>query len=163
MPQKYLIKEFEDFARSGPSVERMMQHVADRIHMHIPRYNWIGFYLVDKDNPSMLVLGPHTGSFTPNERISFNQGLCGLAASSMCVVAADNVAEEPRYLQACNMVKSQISAPIVIHGKTACVLHVESYFLDTFKPASEREFVENCVQIVGDCLQRSMTAELANA
>jgi L-methionine (R)-S-oxide reductase len=163
VPQKYLIKEFDDFARSARTAQHLMQHVADRIHMHIPRYNWAGFYLVEKNNPGMLVLGPHTGSFTPNERISIDQGLCGMAASSGRIVVADNVAEEPRYLQACDMVKSQISAPIAISGKVLSVFHLESYFLATFKPAIERQFVENCVQIVARCMERTMAPELVNA
>lgn len=163
MPHKYLIQEFEDFARSAPAPESMMQRVADRIHRHIPRYNWVGFYLVDKKDPGVLVLGPHTGSFTPNSKISIDQGLCGLAAASGRVVAADNVAENPQCIQSCDLVKSQISVPITITGKTVTVFHLESYFMATFKPAVEREFIENCAKIVGSCVQRSMAMELTHA
>jgi len=141
----------------------MMQRVADRIHAHIPRYNWVGFYMVDKKDPGTLLLGPHTGSFTPDSRISFDEGLCGLAAASGRVVIADNVAENPRCIRSYDLVKSQISAPITIGGKTVTVFHLESYFMATFKPAAEREFIENCAKIVGSCVQRSMTAELAHA
>lgn len=163
MPHKYLIQEFEDFARSAPAPESMMQRVADRIHRHIPRYNWVGFYLVDKKDPGVLVLGPHTGSFTPNSKISIDQGLCGLAAASGRVVAEDNVAENPRCIQSYDLVKSQISVPILITGKTVTVFHLESYFMATFKPAVEREFIENCAKIVGSCVQRSMAMEFAHA
>src|SRR4051812_44818725 len=34
MPHKYLLKEFEEFARSAPNAEALMQHVSQRIHVH---------------------------------------------------------------------------------------------------------------------------------
>lgn len=163
MPHKYLIKEFEDFSRSARTVEPLMQRVSDRIHAHIPRYNWVGFYVVDKKDPGTLLLGPHTGSFTPNARLSFAQGLCGLAASSGRVAVADNVAEEPRCLITYDLVKSQISLPIAIARRTVIVFHLESYFMATFKPAVEREFVEKCASIVGGCLEKTVAADLVNA
>ena len=163
MPHKYLIKEFEDFARSARTVEALMQYVSERIHKHIPRYNWVGFYAVDKKDAGMLVLGPHTGSFTPQSRISLDRGLCGAAALSGRVVIADNVAEEPRCLVTYDLVKSQIAVPIMVAGKAVMILHIESYFMATFKPDVEREFVDRCARIVGSCLERTMAGELVNA
>ena len=51
MPHKYLLKEFEDSARSAAKAETLMQHISQRIHMHIPRYNWVGFYVLDPTDP----------------------------------------------------------------------------------------------------------------
>jgi len=92
MPHKYLLKEFEEFARSAAEPSAMMLRVSQRIHTHIPRYNWVGFYLVDPKDPSMLVLGPHAGSFTPKATISWSEGLCGSAAAGRRIVVSDNVA-----------------------------------------------------------------------
>jgi L-methionine (R)-S-oxide reductase len=77
MPHKYLLKEFEEFARSAAEPEAMMQRISQRVHLHIPRYNWVGFYLIDKNDSSALVLGPQTGSFTPRQRFP---GMKGYAA-----------------------------------------------------------------------------------
>jgi GAF domain-containing protein len=151
MPHKYLLKEFEDLARSAADPDTMMQRVSQRIHLHIPRYNWVGFYLVDKNDSSTLVLGPHTGSFTPKTKILWNEGLCGSAASMRRAVVADNVAQDPRYIQASDLVKAQISVPIMAGNKLVAVFNVESYFLAAFKPAQEREFVEACAKIVSKC------------
>ena len=163
MPHKYLLKEFEEFARSAAEPSTMMQRVSQRIHVHIPRYNWVGFYLVDQKDPSRLVLGPHTGSFTPNPTISLSEGLCGAAASSRRVVVSDNVADDPRYIQASDLVKSQISAPLLMGAKVLGVFNVESYFMSTFKPAVERDFVENCTRIVARCFARTLSPDLINA
>ena len=163
MPHKYLVKEFEDFAVSAASAESLMQYVSERIHLHVPRYNWVGFYLLDKNDSSSLVLGPHTGSFTPKAKISFDEGLCGLAASMGRVMVADNVAEDPRYLEACDLVRSQISVPMMVRGRVRGVFHVESYFMASFKLDREREFVEKCADIVAKCLQGTATLDFVNA
>jgi GAF domain-containing protein len=162
MPHKYLLKEFEEFARSAAEPSAMMQRVSQRIHIHIPRYNWVGFYLVDPKDPSMLVLGPHAGSFTPKPKISWSDGLCGSAAASRRIVVADNVAEDPRYIQASDLVKSQISAPLLVGAKVLGVFNVESYFMATFKPVIEREFVESCTRIVARIFARSMAPDFVN-
>ncbi len=163
MPHKYLMNEFEDFARSTANVEALMGHVSRRIHQHIPRYNWVGFYLVDPKDSSALILGPYTGSFVPNQRILLSQGLCGSAATTGRVTVADNVAEDPRYIQVSDLVKSQISAPVIARGKTVAVFNVESYFMATFKPAQERQFVENCARLVGKCFERVALRDLVTA
>lgn len=162
MPHKYLLKEFEEFAGSATKPEPLMEYVSRRIHLHIPRYNWVGFYLSNKADSGTLVLGPHSGSFTPNPKISFDQGLCGSAASSHCVVVADNVAEDPRYLQASDLVKSQISVPIVVGGMAVAVFNVESYFLATFKRQEERAFVEACAKIIAKCFEKTVSSDLVH-
>jgi GAF domain-containing protein len=163
MPHKYLLKEFEDLARSAPKAESLMQHISQRIHMHIPRYNWVGFYLFAEKDLSTLVLGPHAGSFTPNPKIALNQGLCGSAASTGRVVVADDVSKDPRYLQASDLVKSQISVPVAVGGRTHAVLNVESYFLSSFKAPEERNFVESCAKIVGKCFEHKVLHDLVHA
>ncbi len=160
MPHKYLLKEFEDFARSAENAESLMQHVSKRIHIHIPRYNWIGFYLVSKKDPGTLVLGPHAGSFTPTPKISWGQGLCGAAASTGSTVVSDNVAQDPRYIQASDLVRSQISVPVLTVGKIVGAFNVESYFLAAFQKQVERDFVEGCAKIVGRCLEKTAIPDL---
>jgi L-methionine (R)-S-oxide reductase len=163
MPHKYLLKEFEELAGSAAAPDVMMQRVSERVHLHIPRYNWVGFYLVDKKDPSVMVLGPHTGSFTPKAKISWNEGLCGSAAATRRAIVADNVANDARYIQASDLVKSQISVPIVAGNKVAAIFNVESYFLSAFKPAQEREFVEACARVVSKCFARTTAADLVHA
>jgi L-methionine (R)-S-oxide reductase len=162
MPHRYLMKEFEEFTRTSPTVDTLMQHIAQRIHLHIPRYNWAGFYLVSKEDSSTLVLGPYAGSFTPTPKITLGQGLCGAAASAGRLIVADNVSEDPRYLQASDLVKSQISAPVNIGRHTIAIFNVESYFMAAFKAPQEREFVENCAKLVAKCFEKSAMRDLAH-
>jgi L-methionine (R)-S-oxide reductase len=161
MPHKYLLKEFEEFARTTSKAETLMQQVSQRIHMHIPRYNWVGFYLIDKNDPYSLSLGPHTGSFTPNPKISLDQGISGSAVSTRRVMVVDDVAESPDYIKISDLVKSQISVPVIAGSKVMGVFNIESYFRATFKPDVERNFAEACAKIVGKALEKSLPAEPA--
>jgi GAF domain-containing protein len=144
---KELLQEFEGLILSAASPESLMQRMTDRLHEAVSRYNWVGFYLIAKDDPGILVVGPHTGSFTPNVRIPLDRGLCGAAASSGKTIVVNDVSKDPRYLQGSDLVKSEIVVPIFAGKKLIGELDVESYFVGTFN-AEEQGFVEACGALV---------------
>jgi L-methionine (R)-S-oxide reductase len=147
--QRELLKEFQDFARSAPTVNALMERMAQRLHEKMTRYNWAGFYLVDPADSGYLIVGPFAGSFTPNARIPLNTGLCGAAATSGKVVIVHDVSTDPRYLAGSSLVKSEIVVPIYVNKKLAAELDIESYFVNTFTNM-EQEFVEACASVTGD-------------
>jgi L-methionine (R)-S-oxide reductase len=148
-----LLREFQDFARSAPRAELVMERIAERLHEKKTRYNWVGFYLVDPADEGVLLVGPFAGSFTPNARIPLGTGLCGAAARSGQTVVVDDVSKDPRYLAGSSMVKSEIVVPIFVTRKLAAELDIESYFAGVFtKP--EQDFVEACAAIVASCLAK---------
>ena len=146
-----LLREFQDFAQTAPAAKSLMERIAQRLHEKMTRYNWVGFYLVDPADPSILVVGPFVGSFTPNARIPLNTGLCGAAATSGQVVVVQDVSKDSRYLSGSWMVKCEIVVPIFVRKKLAAELDVESYFANTFTK-SEQDFVEACAAVVGKYL-----------
>jgi GAF domain-containing protein len=148
-----LLQEFQSFARTAPTATSVMEHIAQRLHEKMTRYNWVGFYLVDPVDSGVLLVGPFVGSFTPNARIPLNTGLCGAAASSGQTVVVHDVSKDPRYLVGSPMVKCEIVVPIFVKSKLAAELDVESYFGSTFTP-SEQEFVEACAAIAGKHLAK---------
>jgi len=149
-----LLRELQDYARTAPTAESVMERISRRLHEKMARYNWVGFYLVDPADPGVLVIGPFVGSFTPNVRIPFDTGLCGAAASSGRILVVDDVAKDSRYLAGSTMVNSEIVVPIFVKGKLAAELDVESYFAGTFSK-SDQEFVAACAAIAGDYLGKS--------
>jgi len=143
-----LLHEFHDFAKSAPTAKSVMESIAQRLHESLPRYNWVGFYLVDPADSGILLVGPFVGSFTPNARIPLSTGLCGAAASSGQTVVVDDVSKDPRYLSGSALVKSEIVVPIFVKHVLAAELDIESYFAGTFaKP--DQDFVEACAAVVG--------------
>jgi GAF domain-containing protein len=120
-----------------------MQSISDLLHGEIARFNWVGFYLLSKTDPDV----PFTGSFTPVDRIPLHQGLCGTAASTGKSVVVNDVSSDPRYLSASALVKSEMVAPVMVRGKVAAEIDVNSYFSATFGP-DEQELVHACVAAV---------------
>jgi L-methionine (R)-S-oxide reductase len=152
--QEELLGEFQDFARTAPAAKAVMEHISQRLHEQMARYNWVGFYLVDPQDPGILRVGPFVGSFTPNARIPLDTGLCGAAATSRQTVVVQDVSSDPRYLPGSTMVNSEIVVPILVKNHLAAELDVESYFAGTFDKA-EQDFVEACAAVVGKYLAKS--------
>jgi L-methionine (R)-S-oxide reductase len=149
-----LLNELQEFARTAPSSQALMERITKHLHEKQARYNWVGFYLVDPADPGYLIVGPYAGSFTPNARIPLGTGLCGAAASSGQVVIVADVTKDPRYLAGSNLVKSEIVVPIYVNKKLAGELDVESYFTDTFN-RSEQEFIEAAAGVFATYLVKS--------
>jgi L-methionine (R)-S-oxide reductase len=151
---KELLQEFQDFAKTAPTANSLMEQMAKRLHQKMTRYNWTGFYLVDPSDPGYLIVGPYAGSFTPNARIPLDIGLCGAAATTGKVIVVQDVSADPRYLAGSSLVKSEIVVPIFVNKKLTAELDVESYFADTFAPL-EQQFVESCAAVLATYLSNA--------
>jgi L-methionine (R)-S-oxide reductase len=149
-----LLREFQDFARKAPTAKSLMEHISQGLHEKMARYNWVGFYLVDPADPTVLVVGPFVGSFTPNARIPLDTGLCGAAATTGQTVVVDDVSKDPRYLSGSSMVNSEIVVPILVKHKLEAELDIESYFAGTFTK-QEQDFVEACAALLGNYLAKA--------
>jgi len=145
------LAEFEALAGSGATATSLMQRISNRLHEELVRYNWVGFYLIDKGDPSVLVLGPYAGTDTPHKRIPLNQGLCGAAASLKKTMIVNDVANDPRYLMGSEHTKSEIIVPVIVGNRVRGEMDINSYFKDTWD-AKEQQFVERCAALVGKSL-----------
>ena len=148
-----LLRQVQDLADKASKTKVLMQSIADYLHSVMPRYNSISFRLIDEANPEMLILGPYTGSITPQLQVAIGQGLCGTAAAMGQTVIVNNVARDSRYLQASSMVKSEIVVPIFVRGKFAAEIDVQSYFIDAFQDPNDRTFLESCAGVVGKFME----------
>lgn len=151
-----LLREFEGYTRKTSDAKQLMQHMSQRLHEAMARYNWVGFYLMEAPSFDVLVLGPYVGSFQPTLRIPLEQGLCGAAARSGKTVVVNHVEADPRYLGSDN-IKSNIVVPIVVNRRVMAELDVESYFADAF-PAAEQKFIESCAAVVERFLRKESLA-----
>jgi GAF domain-containing protein len=146
-----LLKEFGYAAQSARTVDALMETMVQRLHDTMTRYNWVGFYLLDKDRPTTLTLGPHAGSFEPHESISLDKGLCGAAATTRQTVLVNDVAKDPRYLRGSELVKSEMVVPVFTRAALFGEIDINSYFANTFTP-EEQQFVEACAGLVAGYL-----------
>jgi|SRR6478736_7776156 len=148
-----LLEGFRQFVASAPNTAALMTRIAQQLHEQMARYNWVGFYLVDPTDPGMLIVGPYVGSFSPNERIPINKGLCGAAATTRQTIVVNDVAADPRYLSGSELVKANMVVPIFARNQLAAELDIESYFTNTFSKA-EQTFAEAIAQIAGKFMEK---------
>ena len=148
----------ERLAASTKTSSEFMSAIVKLLHEQMLKYNWVGFYMIEKSlaaaQPPMLVLGAFEGAMTPHTRIPLNQGICGAAASGGETVVVDDVNSDSRYLACSIETKSEIVVPIYVHGKVAGELDIDSHFPAAFG-LEDRELVEYCAALVGKHLESS--------
>ena len=149
-----LIPQLDALVISASSADSLMKSVVALLHEKLTRYNWVGFYMLEKEGDhDILLLGPFKGTMTPHTRIPLNQGICGAAASSGKTIVVDDVSSDSRYLACSLETKSEIVVPIFAHGKVAGELDIDSHFHAAFGP-DDRKLCEHAAALVGKFLEQ---------
>jgi len=148
-------QEVVQSAQAATSAKDLMSRIVKLLHERMLKYNWVGFYMIQKDpgQAPVLVLGEFQGAMTPHTRIPLHQGICGAAASSGKTVVVDDVAKDPRYLACSLETKSEIVVPVFVHAHVIGELDIDSHFAAAFK-AEDRALVEFCATLVGQYLEK---------
>lgn len=149
---KAVQEELRSLISSASSADALMQDICELLNRHFLKYNWVGFYMVDKDDPNALVLGPFVGAMTPHTRIPLNQGICGAAVSTGETVVVDDVNSDSRYLACSLETKSEIVVPISVDGKIVGEIDIDSHFPAAFS-ADDRSLVEYRAAQVGSFME----------
>ena len=149
-----LIPQLDALAISPSSAEALMQDIVRLLHEKLTRYNWVGFYMLEKEGDhDILLLGPFKGTMTPHTRIPLNQGICGAAASSGKTIVIDDVNSDSRYLACSLETKSEIVVPVFAHGKVVGELDIDSPFLAAFGP-DDRKLCEHAAALLGKFIEQ---------
>ena len=147
-----LIVEIDALAKTAATGEALMKAIVALLHEKLTKYNWVGFYMLEKEGGDVLVLGPFKGTMTPHTRIPLNQGICGAAASSGKTIVVDDVNADPRYLACSLETKSEIVVPVFVKGKVAGELDIDSHFRAAFGP-EDRQLCEHAAALLGRFLE----------
>jgi L-methionine (R)-S-oxide reductase len=147
-----LIPELNVLPAKAASGEALMKAIVTLLHEKLTRYNWVGFYMLERKGGDTLVLGPFKGTMTPHTRIPLNQGICGAAASSGKTIVVDDVNSDSRYLACSLETKSEIVVPVFVHGIVVGELDIDSHFLAAFGP-DDRKLCEHAAAILGKFLE----------
>lgn len=158
LTHEQLATELNTIAQSAPSVDELMSTIVGRLQQYLPKYNWVGFYMVEKSAmpgvDPVLVLGPYVGAPTPHTRIPLNQGICGAAVSTGNTIVVDDVNADPRYLSCSIETKSEIVVPVHVRGEIVGELDIDSHEPAAFGE-EDRRFCEQCARLVGEYLERT--------
>lgn len=147
-----LLQELDAVGKSAASGESLMRSIVALLHEKLTKYNWVGFYMLEKEGGDTLVLGPFKGAMTPHTRIPLNQGICGAAASSGKTVVVDDVNSDSRYLACSLETKSEIVVPVFVRGKVVGELDIDSHFQAAFGPG-DRKICEHAAALLGKFLE----------
>jgi L-methionine (R)-S-oxide reductase len=146
--------ELNSLAAGATSAQQLMEGITKLLHQKMLRYNWVGFYMVEKGGPQdVLVLGPFRGTMTPHTRIPLNQGICGAAASTGKTIIVDDVSADPRYLACSLETKSEIVVPVFVEQKVVGELDIDSHFLAAFSP-EDRALCEHAASVLDRWLEK---------
>lgn len=97
-----------------------------------PRFFWTGFYVVDPNKPTELVVGPYQGTLGCL-RIPFGKGVCGTCAETGETQLVPDVHAFPGHIACDSRSNSEIVVPVFdAQGALAAVLDVDSEQLDAF-------------------------------
>ncbi len=121
-----------------------LQTVAELLRQEVPHYDWVGFYVVDREKPGELVLGPFSGAATEHVRIPFGKGICGQAAARRETFVVDDVSKETNYLSCNPDVKSEIVVPIFRGDRVVAELDIDSHSAAPFTEKDRRALQELC-------------------
>lgn len=144
-----ILAEIKHFANMATIDRKSLQEFCVRtIAERLTDYDWVGFYMLDPDDESVLVLGPFHGASTEHIRIPVSEGICGAAVAQGETVIVADVSADPRYLACSINTKSEIVVPIRAHGKIVGEIDIDSHTLNAFG-SGDRDFVEECAALVG--------------
>jgi GAF domain-containing protein len=152
-----ILSEVRTFAKSASDLASLQTFLVEIIPQRLSYYNWTGFYMLDPDDPEILVLGPFHGAPTDHVRIPVTQGICGAAVAQNDTVVVDDVNSDPRYLACSLETRSEIVVPIRVHGAVVGEIDIDSHDLAAFS-SRDREFLEKCATIIGSFIERVQTA-----
>lgn len=110
-------------------------------------FYWTGFYLVDPEKESELVVGPYQGTLGCL-RIPFGKGVCGAAAAENKTQIVEDVHAFPGHI-ACD-VKSNSEIVVPVHDRTGtliAVFDVDSTARGSFDE-TDKDHLENLLQKV---------------
>jgi len=150
-----LLPALDALAKSATSPDSLMQSIVSLLHEKLNNYNWVGFYMLEKEGShDILALGPFKGATTPHTRIPLNQGFCGAAASTGKTIVVDDVNSDSRYLACSLETRSEIVVPVFVHGKVVGELDIDSHSPAAFGP-DDRALCECATALLGRFLEKT--------
>lgn len=99
---------------------------------YISDINWVGFYLVDKQNEN-LVLGPFQGKVAC-VRIPFNKGVCGFCYTNKKYTYVEDVHKFPGHIACDSASNSELVVPIMKNNEVVALLDIDSTTYNRFTP-----------------------------
>jgi putative methionine-R-sulfoxide reductase with GAF domain len=144
-----LIKKTEEILKDKMDNTDKLKAISKLLKDKVSYHDWVGFYAVDKERPTELVLVSYEGEPTDHVRIPFNKGVCGRAARLKKTILVKDVTKKRYYLPCHSDVKSEIVLPIFKNKTLVGELDIDSYVLSPFNK-HDKTFLTEIAKKVSD-------------
>lgn len=138
-----LISQINNLLDNNDKLISNLANLSAAIMQSLPRINWAGFYLADKDQ---LYLGPFQGKIACS-KINFGRGVCGTAAVKKQTIIVSNVYQFPDHIFCDSDSKSEIVVPIIINNSTWGVLDIDSPDFNRFDQL-DKKYLEEIIELL---------------
>ncbi|HVE13842.1 MAG TPA: GAF domain-containing protein [Elusimicrobiota bacterium] len=135
-----LLERVSRACSAGKPFDAAAQEVCALLRKEVPRYNWIGVYMVDGKD-SLLLKAWDGPKATEHVRIPISKGVCGAAVREAQTIVVDDVKKDPRYLSCFLSTRSEIVVPIFANGKVVGEIDIDSDKTAAFGD-DDRRFLE---------------------
>lgn len=106
-------------------------------------YLWVGFYFVDPENKTELVLGPFQGKVSCT-RLKIDKGVCATAVQKRETIIVDNVYDFPGHIFCDSNSRSEIVLPIFKNNEVIAVLDIDSGGFSAFD-GTDKKYLEELI------------------
>lgn len=126
-----LKKDMEALLDGSTHTVSALANASALLWQYLDDINWCGFYLIDKDDPSFLILGPFQGKPACTE-IRIGRGVCGTAVAEKRTVAVPDVELFPGHIACDSASRSEIVVPLTVGDRIVGVLDIDSAIKNRF-------------------------------
>ena len=108
-------------------LDQLLENVATIVKTVVP-YDLFAILLYSEAQRGLRIrysIG-HRDELVRNLIVPLNEGITGIAASTLAPVLVDDVRDDPRYLNALDAVRSELAVPMTARGRLVGVLDVQS-------------------------------------
>lgn len=135
-----LLERIQLACSAAKTPDSAAQAVCSLLRKEVPRYNWVGIYMVDGED-SLLLKAWDGPKATEHVRIPISKGVCGAAVREAQTIVVDDVKKDPRYLSCFLSTRSEIVVPIFRDGKVVGEIDIDSDKTAAFGD-EDRRFLE---------------------
>ncbi len=147
-----LLPQIQSLVDDEPNVIANMANIVAALKQTFQYYSWIGFYLYDAANDS-LVLGPFQGKIACT-RIAVGKGVCGTSFASKKTIIVPDVNKFPGHIFCDGDSKSEIVIPLINDGKIHGVLDIDSHHFDSFNETDQKYLEQMIQQLAGKIIHQ---------
>ena len=115
---KALVEDQKNWVCNTANASSLLWHMFHSLQDPSIAVNWAGFYVVDKKDPSQLILGPFHGKVAC-QTIKIGSGVCGTVAKTASSVIVEDVENFPGHIACDGDSKSEVVVPIVVDEKVS--------------------------------------------